>query len=91
MVSNPGNLKIDIVLILLFVVSSITVKFPKFFIEQARLEVFPLTPITVFPGLSTKYGPDKDPVGLGVALSYSWPRSTPDLQEDLPAEENKSE
>ena len=83
MVPYPGNLKIKLYYnFLLFLL--ITVKFPKFFIEQARLEVFPLTPITVFPGLSTKYGPDKDPVGLGVALSYSCPRSTPDLQELLP-------
>ena len=48
------------------------------------LEVLPLIPITVLPGLSTKYGPDNDPVGLGVTLSYSWPISLPDLQEDLP-------
>ena len=33
---------------------------PEFFTEHARLEVSPLTPITVFPGLST--------VGLGVAI-----------------------
>ena len=48
------------------------------------LEVLPLMPITVLPGLSTKYGPDSDPVGLGVTLSYNWPISLPDLQEDLP-------
>ena len=41
-------------------------------------------PITVLPGLSTKYGPESDPVGLGVTLSYNCPISSPDLQEDLP-------
>merc|ERR1719471_2682977 len=46
-------------------------------------DVFPLIPITVLPGPSTKYGPDKEPVGLGVTLSYNWPISLPDLQEDL--------
>ena len=48
------------------------------------LEVLPFIPITVLPGLSTKYGPDSDPVGLGVTLSYNKPISLPDLQEDLP-------
>ena len=62
----------------------LTVKFPRFFIEHAMFDVFPLIPITVWPGPSTKYGPDRDPVGFGVTLSYNWPKSLPDLQEDLP-------
>ena len=52
-------------------------------------DVFPLIPITVWPGPSTKYGPDRDPVGFGVTLSYNWPKSLPDLQEDLPKNNNK--
>ena len=34
---------------------------------------------------STKYGPDSEPVGSGVALSYSCPMSLPDRQEVRPA------
>ena len=46
-----------------------TVRFPRFLMEHAMLEVFPLMPMTVLPGPCTKYGPEREPVGLGVTLS----------------------
>ena len=50
-------------------VCHITVWLPRFLIVQARCEVLPLTPTTLVVTVSTKYGPDREPVGLGVALS----------------------
>ena len=37
-------------------------------------------PVTACPGFWIKYGPDREPVGLGVALSYRLFRSLPDRQ-----------
>ena len=63
----------------------LTVILPRFLIEHAMLDVFPLMPMTALLRPSTKYGPDSEPVGSGVALSYSCPMSLPDRQEVWPA------
>ena len=63
----------------------LTVILPRFLIEHAMLDVFPLMPMTALLRPSTKYGPDSEPVGSGVALSYSCPMSLPDRQEVRPA------
>lgn len=47
-----------------------TVWFPRLMILQTRCVILPLTPVTFSEPFSiSNQGPDRDPVGLGVALS----------------------
>ena len=47
---------------------------------KTKLILHELIPVTVTPDFWRKYGPDREPVGFGVARSYRFLRSLPDRQ-----------
>ena len=55
---------------------SLTVWLPRFLILQTRCVALPVTPVTsLSASVMSNHGPEREPVGFGVALSYSLSRS----------------
>ena len=53
-----------------------TVWLPRFLILQTRWVALPVTPVTYLSAsVMSNHGPEREPVGFGVALSYSLSRS----------------